>query len=209
MQRNARQKLPMKFKKEYYQTNNYKDYLDREQRYEKLATEIDTFFKTIGIDLENKKILDYGCAVGFLINGFKKLNYKNVQGVEISKWAASVCLKKGFEIVKSQKITNQNLVIFLDVLEHIEEKRVDEILTNLETDFILVRIPVCSVDNGKFVLEISEKDETHINRKSKETWVKVFKKNGFDFFCYLNLNTIYDSEGVFCALFKKSTSNRI
>jgi hypothetical protein len=193
----------MNFEKEYYETNNYKNYLSRGQRYAKLAREIDSFFDSMGLDFKNQPILDYGCAVGFLMQGFKQIGYNKIHGVEISNWARSVTESKGFTVFDPKNIPQQNLVFFLDVLEHIPEKEVDEILTNLKSNFVLVRIPVPLEDNAKFVLEISEKDPTHINRKCKKTWVKTFSKNNFDFFCYLNLHNIYDSEGVFCAIFKR------
>jgi SAM-dependent methyltransferase len=192
----------MKFEKEYYTTNNYKDYLLRKGRYQKLAKEIDEFLYTLGFNFRNKSVLDYGCAVGFLMEGLKEIGYKKIKGIEISEWAKSIVKSKKLTILNSNKIPHQDLVFFLDVLEHIQESEVNKILKNINTDFILVRIPVCKKDNGNFYLEISEKDSTHINRKTKKTWVNVFNSNGFDLVSFINLNIIYNSEGVFCALFK-------
>lgn len=192
----------MKFTKKYYTTNNYKDYLLRKDRYQKLAKEIDNFLLTIGLNFKNKSVLDYGCAVGFLIEGLKQLGYTKISGIEISEWAKKILKSKKLKILNPNSIPKQELTFFLDVLEHIKEQEVDTILKKLKTDFIIARIPVCIKDNEDFFLEISRKDPTHINKKTKQQWAKIFKKNGFEFMCLINLSLIYNSQGVFCALFK-------
>lgn len=192
----------MKFTKKYYTTNNYKDYLLRKDRYKKLAQEMHHFLSTIGLNFKDKSVLDYGCAVGFLMEGLRDLGYSKISGVEISEWAKKIVKSKKFKILNPDIIGKQELTFFLDVLEHIKESDVDKILKKLNTDFLIIRIPVCKNDTEDFFLEISRKDPTHINKKTKNEWTNVFKRNGFEFVCPINLSLIYNSEGVFCALFK-------
>jgi len=56
-----------KYDKNYFETNNYKNYLDRKDRYFKTAEELYQTFNRIGLLNKNTKILDYFYSVGFLI----------------------------------------------------------------------------------------------------------------------------------------------
>ena len=69
---------------------------------------------------------------------------------------------------------------------------------------LIVRIP-CSTNDKDFHLEISKKDKTHINCKTKKNWIKFLNKLGYSLIGTLNLKQIYDSDGVFCGLFFKNS----
>ena len=189
------------YTQQYYKTNNYKDYLLKKDRYLKLAIELNDFFDKINI-LRDKdsKILDYGCAVGFLLDGIKSIGYIDTNGYDISEWAISQ-VNKSHNIIDINKRQKFDIIFFLDVLEHMTDEQIKEVFDKIKSNILVVRIPCCDENEDDFFLEISRMDETHINRKTKKEWVDFFNKNGYKNFIKLNLNNIYDSTGVFCAIF--------
>ncbi len=189
-----------KFEEHYFKNLNYSNYLERSDRYIKTAEEINFYFSKLGLIESGSKILDYGCGVGFLINAFNKLGFKNVYGYDISKWATNYARKLNCKIKKKYD-GNYDIGIFLDVLEHMEDKEIKKVFKKAKFNKLLVRIPVSiNKKKRKFYLKISRVDKTHINCKTKNEWIKLFKNFGFKKFLKLNLNTIYDSKGCLCLL---------
>lgn len=195
----------MKYDKNYFKHLNYTDYLERRERYLNHAKEIhETLSKLRLINMESK-ILDYGCAVGFLMEGFKELGYTNVYGYDVSKWAVKQAKNKGLNILSSLKDKSFDIVICLDVLEHMSDNEIKKVFKQFNSKVIILRIP-CSNDGKKFVLNVSNRDPSHINLKNKEGWLKLLNKLEYTTIFPLNLFTIYDSPGVMCALGLKPSS---
>lgn len=196
----------MNYPEEYYKTSNYADYLEREGRYKKTAYEIaDLLTRKLSLVDQGSLILDYGCAVGFLLEGFKELGFRNVSGVELSDWARKTALNRGNRVISvdefhAQPPTQVDLMIALDVFEHMTDAEIGKALIQANPKALLVRIP-CSTDGGKtFHLDISKQDPTHINCKTKEEWQNLFRDFEFRAWIPLNLYTIYDSPGVYSCL---------
>jgi 2-polyprenyl-3-methyl-5-hydroxy-6-metoxy-1,4-benzoquinol methylase len=194
----------------YYTNNNYASYLERQERYKQLVIELHhDFFPKIGLgNIANESILDFGCAVGFIVKAFKDLSYSNINGFDISEWAIEygknnlgleTNITSSFDEVidKSYK-----LVLALDVLEHIVAEDLHQILKKLKTEFLIIRIPVSAHDDKRYILDISEKDKTHIIRWTKQTWISMFELYGYIPIIPIQLHNIYDTNGVLCALFR-------
>jgi ribosomal protein L11 methylase PrmA len=146
-------------------------------------------------------ILDYGCSLGFLIKGFEKAGFKNVSGYDVSDWAVEQARKNGCNILNHAQGTF-DLGIFLDVLEHMTDQQIAELFAGLKLDKVLVRIPCAVAEQpDEFYLEVSRRDVTHINCKTDQDWIAVFKSLGYRNCFRLNMSTIYDSPGCFCCLF--------
>lgn len=187
----------MKYDETYYTSNNYSNYLERAQRYEKLTDELLDLLNKLCLIKKDTSIIDFGCAVGFLLSRLRDCGYNDIQGVEISDWARRKCTEKNLKVSKYITKKNFDIMFCLDVFEHLSDK---EILINLQQcnpNLIIARIPVADKEGENFFLEISRKDDTHINCKTKSQWKNFFKLLGFNTFLHLNLNTIYDSSGVF------------
>jgi 2-polyprenyl-3-methyl-5-hydroxy-6-metoxy-1,4-benzoquinol methylase len=190
------------FSEQYFKSVNYVNYLEREEKYKKLAKELMLFLENASLINKSNSILDYGCAVGFLTKSIFDLGYKNIYGVDISDWAIKKAKK--YNLTFSKKINKQSdIMIVLDVFEHMTDADIKKSLKKTNPNIIICRIPVCKNIGENFYLEVSRKDFTHINCKTKNEWKSFFKKNGYQFCLHLNLNTIYDSNGVFCAVFIK------
>lgn len=189
------------YTEEYFKSNNYTNYLSKKERYARTAEEIyQTFTK---FDILNKEsiILDYGCSLGFLINGFEKIGVSKVYGYDISEWAVEQAKKDQCKIISTLEGTF-DLGIFLDVLEHMEDSEITKVFSKINFNYVLVRIP-CSVEENptEFHLEVSRADNTHINCKTEKDWIEFFKKLGYAKHLYLNMSTIYNSNGCLCCLF--------
>lgn len=192
-----------KFNENYYKTNNYSNYLSKKERYVKTADELYHTLKKLSIMNYETKILDYGCGVGFLLEGLDKIGCKNVYGYDISEWAIQQASNSGCKILKSPEGTF-DLAIFLDVLEHMTDEEIVDLFKKIKVETIIVRIP-CSIESmpNIFYLEVSRRDETHINCKTDKDWINFFNLLGYRKHFRLNLNTIYDSDGCFCCIFIK------
>ena len=75
------------FDKDYFQSANYTNYLDRQEKYSRTAEEIFDRLKTFGLLNKKSSMLDYGCAVGFLSYGFRDLGINDIDSYDISEWA--------------------------------------------------------------------------------------------------------------------------
>jgi 2-polyprenyl-3-methyl-5-hydroxy-6-metoxy-1,4-benzoquinol methylase len=191
------------YSEDYYKTINYQDYLSRKDRYSRLAAETSQLLTQICLLNKDSRILDYGCAVGFLIEGLKNLGYKNSCGFEISEWASNEARKKGLEVYNEFFNFSWDVMFALDVLEHMTDKQIREVFHFYKTNCLVFRIPV-SNDRKTYILPVSNQDPTHVNCKTVSDWEELFKSLGYVKILRLNLYTIYDTPGVFCGLALKS-----
>lgn len=189
------------FDEQYFKTINYTNYLDREHRYIKLANELFTYLKTIKFITDTTTFIDYGAGVGFLTNSIRKMGYA-CDSYDISEWA----IKYGYEKYGIEYISYQHkkydVMIALDVFEHMTDTQIVDVFNTFKSDYLIIRIP-CSSNGIDFHLDVSKKDPTHINCKTKLEWQSFFIKNDFNQIQTLNLYTVFDSEGVMCSIFKK------
>ncbi len=189
------------YSEQYYTSGNYSNYLNKAERYNKFASEITNFLISIGINNKKSKILDFGCAVGFLLDGLKNCGYENIYGFDISDWAISITSNKhqtlSYNECNGEKF---DITFALDVLEHMTDYEIDDFFNKIHTKILIFRIPVSNNGGKNYVLDISNSDITHINCKEKNDWVSVLKAKNFIFYLPLNLSSIYDTEGVFCGI---------
>lgn len=140
---------------------------------------------------KDQKILDFGCAKGYLVKAFTELGY-DCEGVDISEYAISQSpqeIRHKLFLYNKQNLKNKyyNTVIAKDVFEHINPAELKEILWELSdiTDRIFCVVPLG--DGEKYIVPEYEKDITHVIRQPKEWWVNHFKQSGWNtsFFSYL------------------------
>lgn len=187
-----------KYNEDYFKSANYSDYSERRERYIMTAKNIIHTLEAVSLIDSNSKILDYGCAVGFLMEGFKLRGYNNIFGYDISEWAITQARSKELNIIDKLEPTI-DFMIALDVFEHMTNEDILLALNVVQPPALLVRIP-CAEEGEDFHLAVSRKDPTHINCKNKEAWKKFFKARGFNVVLKLKTETVYDSKGVFCAI---------
>lgn len=183
----------------YYQTGNYVDYLNRAERYGKLAKEI--------APVISGSTLDFGCGVGFLVDGLQKIDMQ-IQGYDISSWA----IHYGTEILKIPNLTDQwndlkpsyETLLGLDVFEHMSILDIKFILHKIQIKTIVARIPVAKKANEDFVLDVSKRDKTHITCMTKNQWDNLFLSCSYSPQLILNYEHIWESEGVLSRVYVKN-----
>lgn len=183
------------YTKEYYQTNNYVNYAERQDRYVHLVSELEDLLKKIGLIKKDTMIFDYGCGFGFVSKAFIDLGYKETYSYDISPYATKMATAIGCNM--DDKDFSGNILLALDVLEHMTDEQITNVLTNASSNIIIARIPVADYDCDDFLLEVSKSDKTHINCKDKNGWGDLLYDNGYEKILPLNLFSIYDSPGVF------------
>lgn len=197
--------LPETFGESYFRSGNYHNYLERAGSYHKLATELTHFLGQIRIHPSDGQVLDFGCGPGFFVDGLRQRDWIAF-GYDISEWAVN---HKSHPYLSNNRcwLRMWNCLAFaLDVFEHIPKDRLAEEIQAVDTDKWLVRIPVCQQDGGKFILGTAEADATHVVRWTKLTWQRFFASIGYQEVVRINLNTIWDSSGVYVALLRRQTS---
>lgn len=133
------------------------------------------------------KILDIGCATGYLLNVFKKKGYKNLLGIDPSP-ECSILAKKMYSIevlplTLSEYKTKEkfDLIILASVMEHLNdlENNLSKISQMLkETGAVFISVP--DGDNfGKIFREpFLEFSLEHINFFTKNSLTNLFSKYG-------------------------------
>lgn len=185
------------FDEKYYNSVNYDNYMERGAKYIQTARDLLHILRYLNLDKE--PFLDFGCAVGFLMDGIKKERY-DVVGVDISDWALSKARERGHLVSKEIDFTQKYGVTFaLDVFEHMNEDDLVNTFEQLNSKTIAFRMPVCREGEDDFVLECSRADPTHVIKWSANDWNQWFRYYGYHVL-ELNTPTIYTSEGVYAGL---------
>jgi SAM-dependent methyltransferase len=119
-----------------------------------------------------KSVLDLGCGLGYSSLYFKRkgLDVLAVDGmldnVKNSIYPSLLC-----DLTKGPVITKVDLVHCHEVVEHIEEQYLDNLLTSLSC--------------GKFILMTNalpgQGGYHHVNEQPTEYWIEHLKKYGYDF----------------------------
>lgn len=131
-----------------------------------------------------ESVIDFGCAKGFLVHALSLLN-KNAIGVDISEYALNNSLPqvKDKLFLLDKKLSEMNLqsdlLIAKDVLEHIPEGEIDDILSEFYKVSNQVFLVIPLGDNDFFRIAEYEIDKTHVTKKDEEWWINKIKKSGF------------------------------
>jgi cyclopropane fatty-acyl-phospholipid synthase-like methyltransferase len=139
----------------------------------------------------NDKVLEYGCAHGFLVKALNDFKI-DAYGVDISSYALSkvdVEIKKKISLLKGNNIKNSlkkmkikfkfDHIISKDVFEHIEPKDLKKILREMSTLTRELFVVVPLGDIGKYRIASYAEDKTHIIAESENWWKKLFIENKF------------------------------
>ncbi len=129
-------------------------------------------------DLKPKRVLDAGCAMGYLVAALRDRGVE-AYGIDVSEYAISkvredvkpYCFIGSITDALPDKMPNKyDLVITIEVLEHLHAEEGEKAIHNL-----------CALsDNILFSSTPSDFNElTHVNVQQQEYWARIFAKNGF------------------------------
>jgi SAM-dependent methyltransferase len=176
----------MKFDVDYFENRKYssREVLIKLHALEALkwvSTQLDISF----LDGKGKKVLDVGCAYGYVTSLLKKLMYETY-GLDVSAYALKLAVEnkpKDAEFIVSDiqrslpfMENTFDLVICFDVLEHLlcPEKALKNMYAVCK-DVLLCTTPHRVMDRIVKKL-IRDYDETHINTKTPGEWMRIIKK---------------------------------
>lgn len=145
-----------------------------------------------------KKVLDVGCAAGYLVGALRKRGV-DAYGIDISSYAIAQVqteIKKYcavhdvVEPLPAEFPTKYDLVICIEVLEHLYEEQGKKAIANLchYSDRVLFTSTPDDID-----------DQTHVNVQRLEYWGRIFAENSF----YRNLFQPMDWVCPWAVLFEK------
>jgi SAM-dependent methyltransferase len=134
------------------------------------------------------RVLDYGCAKGFMVKAFRELGYA-AYGVDVSQYALSQAPEGAREYAwyvdpeVPQSVLPAgcyDLIIAKDVFEHIHESNLLRLIPKLSAicESIFVVVPLGK--DGAYIAPEYERDVTHVVRRPLDWWAALLNDNGFD-----------------------------
>lgn len=127
------------------------------------------------------KILDFGCAKGFLVKALRLLHYE-AWGMDVSEYAVNAAPEDVREFLYCDKIPNKRYdwVISKDVLEHVPYADISGVLREIQQHTTRAFMIVPLGDGDKFNAPEYELDATHVIRENLTWWSAMFNRAGFD-----------------------------
>lgn len=124
-------------------------------------------------------ILDFGCAKGYLVKALRDMGFL-AYGCDVSDYALGAApedVKK--YLCKGMPPRNSDWIICKDVLEHIPEKELPELLKQFRrhTEYLFVVVPLGN--NGEYTIPEMELDVTHRIRRPLWWWAGEIEAAGF------------------------------
>ncbi|WP_341894851.1 class I SAM-dependent methyltransferase [Ferrovibrio terrae] len=135
------------------------------------------------------RVLDYGCAKGYLVRALRLLGV-NAEGVDVSRYAidnVDGAVKAHCRLIAdsadAQLFKGQyDLMIAKDVFEHILEDDLRTLLKHAHPNCkrMFVAVPLAADDHcNSFIVPEYNKDITHITIKSSGWWTRLFEDAGW------------------------------
>lgn len=186
------------FSEDYYyntKNSNYADYnmWDNDKIWQ---SEIDTVKK---YNIKGK-VLDVGCAFGFLLKRYDKY-FDNIYGIDISDFAIKNAKEKLPEgIFNVVNINNEelpypdesfDLITALDVLEHTDsiKNSMEKLLPKLKNNgYMIISMPVKDTWAGR-IFKYIDKDHSHISIPKRKDLFNIIQDLGFEvleYFYFIN-----------------------
>ncbi|MDG5496777.1 methyltransferase domain-containing protein [Niveispirillum sp. BGYR6] len=133
---------------------------------------------------QGQRVLDFGCAKGFLVKAFRILDI-DAEGIDVSEYAIRMVdteLRDHCRLITGVEdencfVGNYDILIAKDVFEHLTEEQVRTLLVRAKNSCkrVFAAIPLAADDDiGSFIVPEYNKDITHITAKSFNWWQNLF-----------------------------------
>ena len=133
--------------------------------------------------MDTDRILDFGCARGYLVKALRMLGY-DTYGVDVSQWATENCDEEVREYVSvaddEDDLPKVDWIIAKDVLEHIPyvSYTVSRLMACAEKGVFIV-VPLSPHEASPYVVPDYEGDATHCQRRTLSGWIDMFIRPGW------------------------------
>lgn len=142
-------------------------------------------FIEYGAIAEAQRILDVGCAKGFLVRAFNQLGY-DAEGCDISYYALFHAQQMGVDVWNCDSdgawhdhSMRYDIAVCKDVLEHIPHDALPLMLKNIA---MVSRRFMCVVpvgENGRYIIPEYHSEVTHVIVETPEWWGAAFEASGW------------------------------
>jgi len=166
-----------KFNKDYYE-DGVRKHLSGYENYRWLPTRSIPEALEIKNNFKFDTCIDFGCAKGFLVHALRILGC-DAYGEDISEYALENCIPKVKPYLSFPTQKSYDLLICKDVLEHVAENDLPNLLNKLSTKAEQFFFVVPLGDVGRFRIREYEVDVTHVTKKDEEWWINLFNQNGY------------------------------
>lgn len=137
--------------------------------------------------IKSPKILDFGCAKGFLVKAFRELGYE-AYGIDVSEYAISQApsdITNFLSCIKSDSSLQIphwpefDYILAKDVLEHIEVSNLSNVLIQLRklSPRLLVVVPLG--DGINYFISDYENDPSHVIKEDLPWWENLLLSHNF------------------------------
>ena len=125
-------------------------------------------------DIQPKRVLDAGCAIGLLVETLRDRGV-DASGIDLSTWAIEHATEAARPYVREGSIVEPfdgryDLIVCIEVLEHMPSAEADQAIANFAAhtgDVLFSSTP------------FDYKEPTHINVRMPEDWAEAFARHGF------------------------------
>jgi hypothetical protein len=140
------------------------------------------FIDNLKLD-ETSKVLDFGCAYGFIVKAMRILEIPT-SGCDISDYALTQCPdgcfnlndENSWNILREAEFTH---IICKDVLEHMTKDQLHETLKKLSEIAPVLMVVVPMGDKGKYRIPEYHLEISHLIAEDEEWWMNAFKNSGW------------------------------
>ena len=165
------------FTKDYYE-DGVRKHISGYEDYKWMPTRSIPEALDIQNNFEFKTCVDYGCAKGFLVNALRIIGC-DAYGEDISEYAIENCPESVREYISLPNGRFYDLLICKDVLEHVEEEDLPEVLGKIKAKSNKFFFVIPLGDSNRFRIREYEVDITHVTKKDEEWWINLFESQGF------------------------------
>ncbi|MCL0082272.1 class I SAM-dependent methyltransferase [Dehalococcoidia bacterium] len=171
-----------------YYDEHYFDKYHREYSFAKMRPYFSVIAKALVGLFKPQQVLDVGCARGYLVHIFRELGV-DCWGIDLSEYALSSAPEEVQKYLLKVDIDHEelpfesgifDLITCLDVVEHLanNDQAICEMRRVLKTGGALyISVPSKLAD---FLLGIiAARDPSHINIRSKDSWIETLDISGF------------------------------
>jgi cyclopropane fatty-acyl-phospholipid synthase-like methyltransferase len=180
------------FNEEYYErglVSGISGYMNYSWMPEMTLRMVHFMIAELGID-EHQRVLDYGCAKGYIVKAFRLLGIE-AYGVDVSSYAISqvpVEVSRFCKVIEGCSdpacFPNRfDWLISKDVFEHIPEDELRLLLRHARdhVERMFIAVPFGLPDGRRnFVIPSYDSDVTHITIKPKGWWDDLFLTHGWN-----------------------------
>lgn len=131
------------------------------------------------------RILDYGCSKGYVVKALRLLGM-DAWGVDISSYAVRHCdadVRDYCHVIEPDRpvpVDGQfDLVMTKDVLEHMDEKALNEFLEHYTPLTMHMWHVIPLGDSGVFRIPEYHADRSHIQIQNEQWWEQLFMQHGW------------------------------